>query len=479
MALAKSVRETIRKYDLLSPRDGVLAAVSGGPDSVALLHVLCRFRAEFDLRLEAAHVDHGMRGRESRQDARFVAALADRLALPFHLKTIDLPKLKAGRGKGNLEALAREERYRFFIDTAARRRLGKIATGHTQDDQAETLLMRLFRGSGRKGLGAMAPASKLGGEVRGEVVLIRPLIEASRPDVEKYLAAEKLQFRLDRTNLDPALLRNWVRLDLLPRLRERLDRGLDLRLARMAGALRDEEEFLDRLTRSLLPQVAREGNLLRGPLLEQPRAMQRRLVRLWLENALGSLRGVDLDHVEAVLGLVFDGPPQGRVAIPGGLEAVRLYDVLGLEKKGRARGAARYSYPLPLGGAVAIPEAGMRLVSARGAPSGARPGSDFEALFDAGALPETLTARNFRPGDRFQPLGMQGRKKLKDLFIEKKVPRGARAALPLLLAGEHILWIPGCGRSRIGKIGPGTREVLKVTLTPLGAPPPVGESPES
>ena len=479
MSPAKSVKETIRKHAMLSPGDGVLAAVSGGPDSVALLHLLDRLKSEFDLRLEVAHVDHGMRGRESKEDARFVARMADRLGLPFHVKAIDLPKLKAERGKGNLEALAREERYRFLAETAARRGLEQIATGHTRDDQAETVLMRFFRGSGRKGLGAMAPVSKLGGSLRGEVRLIRPLIETSREDVEKYLAAEKLKFRLDRTNLDPALVRNWIRLDLLPRLRKRLDRGLDLRLVRMAEALRDEEEFLEGLTRSLLPQIARDGNLLRGPLLEQPRAMQRRLVRLWLKDALGSLRGVDLDHVEAVLGLVFDGPPQGRVALPGGREAARLYDVLSLEKKGRARGAARYSYPLPLGGEVAIPEAGMKISSARGAPSGARPGNDFEALFDAGALPETLTARNFRPGDRFQPLGMQGRKKLKDLFIEKKVPLGARAALPLLLAGEKILWVPGCGRSRIAKIGPATREVLKVTLSPLGALPPGGESLES
>jgi tRNA(Ile)-lysidine synthase len=150
-----------------------------------------------------------------------------------------------------------------------------------------------------------------------------------------------------------------------------------------------------------------------------------------------------------------------------------------VHKKSGARRAARYSYPLPLGGEIAIPEAGMKISSARVAPSGARPGSDFEALFDAGALPETLVARNFRPGDRFQPLGMQGRKKLKDLFIEKKIPLRARAALPLLLAGENILWVPGCGRSRIAKIGPATREVLRVRLSPLAPLPPGAASPES
>src|SRR5258706_16007116 len=151
-----------------------------------------------------------------------------------------------------------------------------------------------------------------------------------------------------------------------------------------------------------------------------------------------------------MVGRISVGPPRGRVDLPGGVEGHRLYDVLSLEKNGRARGAPRYSYPLPLGGAVMIPEAGMRLSSERGAPSGTRPAHDFEALVDAGALPETLVARNFRPADRFQPLGVQGRRKLKDLFIEKKVPRGARAALPLLVAGGNILWISGGGGSRVG-----------------------------
>jgi tRNA(Ile)-lysidine synthase len=178
---------------------------------------------------------------------------------------------------------------------------------------------------------------------------------------------------------------------------------------------------------------------------------------------------VDFDHVEAVLALIADGPSNGRVAIPQGREVARSYDTLRVERKGRLRRASCcYSYALPLGGEIVVPEAGVKIVSARSGPDGAQPRTAAEAVFDLKSLRETLTVRNFRAGDRFQPLGMRGHKKVKDLFIEKKVPLQARATLPLLVAGDEILWIPGCGRSETAKIGPATKEVLRIKLSALG-----------
>jgi tRNA(Ile)-lysidine synthase len=202
--------------------------------------------------------------------------------------------------------------------------------------------------------------------------------------------------------------------------------------------------------------------------------MRRRLIRLWLEKAFGNLRGVEFDHVEAILGLTSDGPPQGRVAIPKGIEVVRSYDTLRLEKKGCVRRAACYSYTLPQGGDLIVLEAGVKIASARSS-SISRPDNELEAVFDSRPLPEVLTVRNFRNGDRFVPLGMTGRKKVKDLFIDKKVPLKVRATLPLVAAGEEILWIPGYARSEIAKIGPATREVLKIKLTALAEQKRAGE----
>jgi len=462
MALAARVAETIRKYRMLADGDAVLAAVSGGPDSVALLHALSSLKEEFSLRLEVAHLEHGIRGEESRADARFAAALADRLGLPFHLKEVKLSPSKAERGKGNLEALAREERYRFLTDTARGRALNKIATGHTLDDQAETLLMRMFRGSGRRGMRAIAPTAR-----RGDAVLIRPLIETSREDVEAYLAAEGLEYRVDRSNFDPTLLRNWMRLDLIPRLKEKIDRAVPARLARMAEIVRDEDEVLDRLARERLPATMRSSALLGTPLLAEPRALQRRIVRLWLENRLGNLRRIGFDHVEAVLELACDGPPNGRVALPGAREAVRRYEALTIEKRGVRPSSVAYSYRFTAGTDLIVAQAGMKLSSSAVAPDDVVMKDAFEAFFDADKLPRTLTVRNFRPGDRFRPMGMTGQKKVKELFIDRKVSLEARATLPLLVAGDEIAWIPGCARSRIALVTPGTQSVLRVSAMPL------------
>ncbi len=462
MALAAQVAATIRKYRMLADGDGVLAAVSGGPDSVALLHVLSKIKDEWALRLEVAHLEHGIRGEESRADARFVAAAADRLGLPFHLKEAELSRVKAERGKGNLEALAREERYRFLAETARTRGMNKIATGHTLDDQAETFLMRMFRGSGRRGMGATAPVAR-----RGDAALIRPLIETSREDVEAYLAAEGLDYRVDRSNFDAALLRNWMRLDLIPRLKETIDAAVPARLVRLAEIVREEDEVLDRLARERLPATVRSSALLCEPLLAEPRALQRRIVRLWLEGRLGSLKRVGFDHVEAILELISGGPPNGRVALPGAQEAVRRYEALTLEKRRVRPVSVAYSYRFETGSDLIVPEAGLKIASSGIAPANVITKDLFEAFFDAAELPRFLTVRNFRPGDRFRPMGVDGHKKVKDMFIDLKIPREQRATQPLLVAADEIVWIPGCARSGLALVTPETRSVLHVRAMPL------------
>ena len=183
MGISGEVLTFIQRHQLLARGDRVLVAVSGGPDSVALLHLLYELREEMELQLEVAHLQHGIRGAEAEEDARFVAELAEKLGLPLHLKTVDLPRIRSAAGKGNLEELARVERYRFFAAVARERKLGKIATAHTQDDQAETVLMWLLRGSGLKGLGGMPPLHELDGtdiESASRLFVIRPLLDVSQ-----------------------------------------------------------------------------------------------------------------------------------------------------------------------------------------------------------------------------------------------------------------------------------------------------------
>src|SRR5215468_8430226 len=183
MTLQDQVKKTIEKHQMIAPGDGLLVAVSGGPDSVALLHILYGLREDLQLRLEVAHLQHGIRGVEAQEDAKFVAELAAKLGLLLHLKEIDLPRIRSAAGKGNLEALARAERYQFFAAVARERKLGKIAMAHTQDDQAETVLMWLLRGSGLKGLGGMPLVHPLDGT---SLMVVRPLLYVSRAEIEAY-----------------------------------------------------------------------------------------------------------------------------------------------------------------------------------------------------------------------------------------------------------------------------------------------------
>ena len=453
----------IRRHGLLAPGDRILVAVSGGPDSVALLHVLHELRGDFDLHLEAAHLQHGMRGEAAKEDASFVRQLAASLNVPFHLKEVDLPRMKLSVGKGNLEELARRARYRFFSEVAAERNLQKIATAHTLDDQAETAFMWFLRGAGLKGLGGMAPLARTPAHTGEGPALIRPFLEVSKAEILEYLKDRRLDFRVDSTNQDPALLRNWLRLDLLPKIHGRLDMQIARRLGQQAEIFRDEDDLLDRLARNCFAGVRTADSLDRLAFLAQPRALQRRVLRLWIEQARGHLRGLEFVHIEDSLRLIAGEAPQGRAAVPGGWELVREYDRLKIEKQFRRRHPVCYDYPLQIGNVLSIPEAGLELCSERIMSLDGLPNDLMEAVFDTACLTGALSVRNFHRGDRFRPLGMKGRKKIKDLFIEKRVPLSMRARWPLLVAGDEIVWIPGYGRSATGRVSDATKSILRLT----------------
>ena len=452
------------KHNLLRLCDRLLVAVSGGPDSVSLLHLLCEFKNEWDLHLEVAHLQHGIRGNAAQQDAMFVERLAEELKLPFHMRAVDLPRLRSAAGRGNLEALARAERYRFFAELVASRKLSKVATAHTQDDQAETVLMWFLRGAGLRGLGGMAPLQQIHipSEKSSSLTVVRPLLDISKTDVLHYLSTRSIAYCTDQTNQDRTYLRNWIRLELLPKIRARAGDGVSARVSQQAGLVRDEDALLHTLTLQTYGSVFADGELLRSALLKQPKALQRRILRYWIEQARGHLRGIDFIHIEALLRLIDKGPAQGKLSIPGGWEFVCEYDRLRLGKTSRGAHRVCYSYELKIGTPLRIREAGSELYAEVLSAVARFPTDLTEALFDASCLTEPLLVRNFRQGDRFKPLGVPGHKKLKDLFIEHKIPLSIRATLPLLVMGQEILWIPGYGRSEIALVRERTERVVHI-----------------
>ena len=453
---------------MLSPGQRILVAVSGGPDSVALLYLLYELRDEFELTIEVAHLQHGIRGEEAIEDARFVARLAERLSLICHLKEIDLPQLKIASRKTSLEEMGRFERYRFFAETAQLHRLDVVATAHTADDQAETIVMRLFRGAGRTGLRGIAPMRQLmvAGDRRcANVLLIRPLLNALRREVMDFLEQRKLPSRTDSSNRDLFFLRNWIRLKLMPQVSERFGVKLPARLCAQAQVLGDEEDYLAELTRQQLENVSDGNKLSRKLFLNLNKALQRRVIRLWFEQRRGHLRAIDFDHVESALRLIAAGAPQGRLALPGGWQLAREYETITFDRpnvKPRC-----YSYQFKPGSTLTVIEAGITIVSELIDPTpGKLPDNFMEAVFDADLLKGNLLVRNFRNGDRFQPLGMAGHKKLKDLFIAHQLPLRTRATLALLVMDNEILWIPGYGRSDSARIGSATKISLHLRVIP-------------
>lgn len=479
MSLPKRLEQALVRDGLLAPGDAVLVGVSGGPDSVALLRLLREVGPSLRLSLEVAHVDHGIRGPQSRDDCEFVRDMAARLSLPFHLARLDLGEAAGERGPGNLEARARERRYRFFAQVASERRMGKVAVGHNRDDQVETMLMWLLRGCGPEGLQGMPAARPLARspEGAGPAVLIRPLLDVSREEVLAFLESRGLDYREDPTNRDPRYLRNWLRGAVLPELRSRSDGALERRLARLGGMLRSDHALLERQAAAAYPGVAPGGVLDRRRFLALDPEFRPRMARFWLRRELGTLRRMGFAHVDAVTKVISGNRPHGRISLPGGWTAVRQYDTVRLTRRTEdprrsvphAEGSrtANYSCPLPLEGELTVPEAGVRVTAWR-SRSRELPEDPFEAVFDLSGLgrPEgRLRLRNPRPGDRFRPLGMAGHKKLKDLFIDRKVPRSRRRTAPLLVVGDEIAWIPGCARSGLARVGPETREVWRVRVS--------------
>jgi tRNA(Ile)-lysidine synthase len=459
--LPRKFKQAIEKQRMLSSGQRILAAVSGGPDSVAMLYLLYDLREELELTIEVAHLQHGIRGEEAVEDAGFVAGLSKQLGLICHLKEVDLPQMKIASGKTSLEEIGRLERYRFFSETAQRRRLDAVATGHTADDQAETVVMRLFRGAGRTGLRGIAPISQLtmGRDRLGaNVLLIRPLLDAHRREVMEFLEQRKLAYRIDSSNRDPLFLRNWIRLKLMPQVKEKFGDRVPARLCAQAQVLREEEDYLADMTRQELENVSDGKKLNRRLFLNVNKALQRRVIRLWIEQTRGHLRAVDFDHVEAALSLIAAGPPQGRLALPGGWQVAREYETITFERDRPKVKPRYYTYEFKPGMNLAVIEAGIMIDSELiDAAPGKLPDNFMEAVFDADLLKGNLLVRNFRNGDRFQPLGMRGHKKIKDLFIANRLPLHTRAALPLLVMDNEILWIPGYGRSDFARIGSATK----------------------
>jgi len=454
--LLEKVHNTIVANRMLQPGDRILVAVSGGPDSLGLCHLLYRLRRRHNVGLIVGHVHHGLRGAEADTDARFVQDLGDRLELPVVVRQLDVRSWQKKHG-GSLQMAARTLRYNCLREVMAETGAAKLALGHHADDQAEEVLLRLFRGAGQRGLAGM-PACTRGG-------VIRPLLECYRHEIMAYLERHGLTYRQDSSNLKPWCQRNRLRLELLPNLEANFNSKLGATLVRTSKIFKEEEEFWGSLVQSWLNRHSGHDDsggrrLPITPLLETHPAMQRRLLRKVIELVKGNLKGFGFHHTESLMRLCRSHSANSRIDLPGGVVAEKNYDWLTVAR--RHETAEDFFYDIPGPGMHLLPLLNHRmevrfLASDRTTQFSTDPA---EAIMDRDRVSLPLFLRPSKSGDRFRPLGLGGTKKVKDFFIDLKVPKSQRRQIPILCSKDHILWIVGHRLDDRVKVTPDTKRTL-------------------
>jgi len=442
--LSQRVARTIRRHALLARGGRSLVALSGGPDSVALAHLLLELQAAGELTVAGfAHFNHQLRGADADEDESFCRGMAAALGLPIDVARADVRAAAREAGR-SIEDVARELRYAFFEQATDRFASDVIAVGHSLDDQAETFLLRLVRGSGARGLAGILPRA-------GRV--IRPLIEISRADLRQYAAERALAFRTDLSNADLSIPRNRVRHELIPYLEREFSPGISRVLAREAAMARDDENRLQQeaidFTGSIVLRTTAGKIELDAPALRSLHpAIAARVARQALSR-LASGRFIGFDHVDRLLRLA-DALEGEAVDLPG-QRAVRRGSVIVLgppAPRQRARGRENsFRFPLSIPGEVTLDNQGWTVSAERMeslGPGGTGHAKAAEVVVAADPLTLPLAIRSRRRGDRFRPLGLGHRKKLQDFLVDRKIPREIRDSLPLVVDGQdRIVWVVG------------------------------------
>lgn len=452
-----TVLHTIEKYELLEKGDCVVVGLSGGPDSSALLAVLAAVATELNLKLVAAHFNHGLRGKESDGDEAFSRKLAKKFGVTFRAGKMK----KTGGVKGvSPEDYYRQQRYFFLNKVAADCGAKKIALGHNLQDQAETVLLNLLRGSGAEGLKGILP--KRDGNV------IRPLIEVSRQEIMAYLDEHGLACRHDSSNKSKIYLRNRIRTELIPYLKK-YNPKIEETLAQTAQILRTEDEFIRRHVADALdsPYIQKgQGRALlkTGFVNKLPQAVRWRLFKTLLTDFSPAKNGFSFVHVKALDDLSRGSEPGKRINLALRVEARREYENLILEKTKSGKRKAQYEYPATVPTDIYIQERDItvRLKLARKKDVDLK--SRDKVYLDLDKIKQPLILRNRRDGDRFQPLGMKGTKKIKDFFIDRKVPVRIRNEAVLLVDGISVIFIENFLLSDRVKVTKGTKNVLSLEI---------------
>ena len=441
------VMNTVNKSNLLKKGDTALIALSGGPDSTALLLVLHELKTKLDLKLFAVHINYHLRGEESNKDEEFAGKLCSKLQIPFKVYSFETKKLI---GRRSLQDFARELRYSAFLDEARITGAGKIAVAHNKNDRVETVLMRLLRGSHTSGLAGMPVKRKLDKNIE----LIRPLFDLERKEIEIYLKKKKIKARTDKSNLKTDYLRNKLRLKLLPLLKKEYNPQIEENLLRLSVMSLLDEEYLAGEAKKYIKESKKEYFVESVFFEKLPQALRYRVLRELIRSAKGNLKGVENKHLSAVI------TGKKSVSFHGGLVLLRSAGKLIALGKG----------PDKMERAVTLSVPGMTVfgnyrVAAEVKGMVKYFGGKNEAFFDADKVCLPLSIRTRKKGDRFIPFGMKSFQKLQNFMVNEKIPRYKRDTIPLVTDKKgNILWVSGCRADDRFKVDPGTKKVLHLKI---------------
>ncbi len=454
--LPERVEKTIEKYGMLSEGQRVGVGVSGGVDSVVLLHILVKLKERWNLKLIVCHLNHNLRGEESLRDARFVEELAEELGLEFVCRS--LPQDAKPEGV-SIQDWARKKRLSFFEDVVREHSLDRIALGHNMNDNAETVLMRLLRGASIEGLKGIEPV---------RAPFIRPLIEVKREEIEEYARAHSIRYVEDSTNRSKRYLRNRIRLELIPYLEKHYNPSIVETLSRLSSLLRRDARYLEAQTTEVFKELA---------VVEKDRVCFRREELVKLDDAIVTrlfMKATERLHkrrdlmesaqAEQFLRALRGRRPNVCISLGEGLYLKRAYEEVVVTTEGAPEPVMPEETPLKVPGLTTLEGTGYLLkAEVTGRPE------VFEkdrcvAYFDYEHLPAPLLVRTFRPGDRMRPLGMSGSRKIKDIFIDEKIPLEERRRIPIVVADGRVIWVAGIRQSEDFRVEENTKRVLRIEL---------------
>lgn len=459
--LTTKVQNTILKHNMLQSGDNVVVAVSGGPDSVCLLEILNELSTPMNINLIIAHYNHGLRKSEDDDETRLVENLAEKYKLPVECETAsDLHPDMA-----SLEDAARKSRYNFLESVRTKYNADKIALGHNLNDQAETFLMRLLRGSGMSGLSGIHP-------VRDHII-IRPLLETKREEILDYLAFCKISYSADSSNSNKRFLRNRIRLELVPELIDYQPKIIE-NLGKLSSYFREEDEFINLEAAKWVNTKLQERNnncfYIELPAFNKlPHPFARRILRIIISKFINNLHGIDSEHINSILKLAQNKKPNKSIHLPKRLNIKKEYNNLFFSIDDDYLEPFIYSINKP--GSVQINETGQKILIERIKRIEKEPAKSLDpatAILDGGKVKFPITVRSIKHGDRFIPLGMKGHKKIKDFFIDLKVPLNDRRSTPLLVHDDEIFWVCGYRIDDRYKVTPDTKTILKCKIKKEG-----------